>query len=367
MLPDVATLKRTRYPGIYRRALTNGTLVYDAKATYRGQQKWARGKRLEHEAREAQVEMLRAMQEGRMAKAPASLTLQAYIETRWLPHKQVTRPQSYDTYRFNARHIIRDLGDRRLVALRGDDVQTFITGLFTKHHLAPRTCTAILAAFSDAMHWAMKWELIARNPCQWVQAAEAEDRELPNVDADLLRGILAHAAGSEIELAVVVALALGMREKEIIELCWPNVDFGARVVTIQRATTKSEKGRRMLLMGPELAARLQRHRLEQMRLFKENGLPMPERVFLRARGEAWTPGMLRYRWNPIAKAAGHEGLHFHDLRHINSTLMGKAGIHTGVMQKRLGHAKIEQTMDYTHFDVSDQQGAVATVEASMWG
>jgi integrase len=69
-------------------------------------------------------------------------------------------------------------------------------------------------------------------------------------------------------------------------------------------------------------------------------------------------------WNPLRKRAGLPGLHFHDLRHVHSSLMGKAKVHPSIMQARLGHADAAMSLEYAKGGFVDEQREVAaTIEA----
>ena len=68
-------------------------------------------------------------------------------------------------------------------------------------------------------------------------------------------------------------------------------------------------------------------------------------------------------WREAVKAAKlPEGTRLHDLRHFYSSTLIRAGLHPKVIQERLGHATIAETMDtYGHLfpDASEQgRGAV---------
>jgi integrase len=63
-------------------------------------------------------------------------------------------------------------------------------------------------------------------------------------------------------------------------------------------------------------------------------------------------------WREAVREAGlPEGTRFHDLRHFYASTLIGAGLHPKVIQERLGHATIAETMDtYGHLfpDASEQ-------------
>ena len=59
---------------------------------------------------------------------------------------------------------------------------------------------------------------------------------------------------------------------------------------------------------------------------------------------------------------------FHDLRHINATLMLKSGVNMKVCQTRLGHSDISTTMDiYSHVDTEMQSQAANNLNNILFG
>ena len=70
----------------------------------------------------------------------------------------------------------------------------------------------------------------------------------------------------------------------------------------------------------------------------------------------------------LARAAGFEGLGFHDLRRTAATVMLGAGIHPKVVSERLGHATIAITLDtYSHVLPDMQREAAAAMDGILVG
>ena len=86
-------------------------------------------------------------------------------------------------------------------------------------------------------------------------------------------------------------------------------------------------------------------------------------VFLLAAVPGFAPAFLE-----AAKAAGVRRIKFHGLRHTVATLMLSAGVPAHVVQRRLGHSKVEMTLGiYAHVLPSMQQDAAAKLAALLHG
>ena len=70
----------------------------------------------------------------------------------------------------------------------------------------------------------------------------------------------------------------------------------------------------------------------------------------------------------IIKAAGVKPIKFHGLRHTMATLLLKAGTPVHVVSERLGHSKVEMTLEvYAHVLPDMQREAAATIGAILHG
>jgi integrase len=71
-------------------------------------------------------------------------------------------------------------------------------------------------------------------------------------------------------------------------------------------------------------------------------------------------------WLPLQKKAGLSAFRFHDLRHTCATALLLANVHPKVVSERLGHSKIEVTLNtYSHLLPTMQTSAVAALEGLL--
>ena len=88
--------------------------------------------------------------------------------------------------------------------------------------------------------------------------------------------------------------------------------------------------------------------------WEEHGLVFPSR-----RGTPLEPDNLRRSWEPLRRAAGLDGMRFHDLRHTCVTLLLNLEVPPQVVREIVGHSDIGVTMTiYAHASLDDKQRAL---------
>jgi len=171
---------------------------------------------------------------------------------------------------------------------------------------------------------------------------------------------------------IYVAAYLGLRWSEVAGLRVENIDFFGHRLTVSgtvaevegklieaESDVKTDSSKRMFKVPSFLIEMLARHlaRLER----KDPG----EYVF-----QAPLGGPVRYTnfrqrvFNPARKAAGLTGVTFHSLRHSTGGLLRQLGVHTQVIQQRLGHSSSRTTTDIYGWvpDETDEHAAKALDE-----
>jgi integrase len=120
---------------------------------------------------------------------------------------------------------------------------------------------------------------------------------------------------------------------------------------------KTEAGRRTVTLPAVAAAALAEHLAE----FAEPGpeglvVPAPEGGYLRR------SNFRRRWWLRATRAAGVEGLRFHDLRHSAATLALAAGANTRELMERMGHTSPAVALRYQHVMAGRDQAIAAALD-----
>lgn len=293
--------------------------------------------------------------------AQGKITLRSYAEQRWLPAQVHLRPNSAARYAAAVGgHIVPLLGDRPLGALRRPDCTAFVAAL--AEHLAPSTVHTVYAVLRKLMQSAVEDQLIPANPCSRVPLPRLDKPVVVPLPAAAVSA-LAAAMPPRYELAVWLAAGAGLREGEALGLTVPRVEFlPRRLVVVEQMQNKvlsplKTRASRRVIPADDLV-------LDAITAHIQHWAPGPEQLLITNRlGGAVQRNSFGFCWREAVKEAGlPAGTRFHDLRHFYASTLIAAGVHPKVIQDRLGHATIAETMDtYGHLfpDASEQgRGAV---------
>ena len=167
----------------------------------------------------------------------------------------------------------------------------------------------------------------------------------------------------------------GMRKEEILALTWEDIDFHKNTISINKAlkmglknrlyvdTTKTIDSVRVLNMDSQTMNYLREWKKVQLKELFQIGINAlnnkDQLVFSNSNNSYIHPSKPR-EWNmSICKKYNLRFIKIHGFRHTHASLLFRAGVTPKEVQKRLGHKKIETTLDiYTHVYEDESTEAV---------
>ena len=167
---------------------------------------------------------------------------------------------------------------------------------------------------------------------------EPKGRERYLTDDELARVLKAARAESLVMLAaVVMALATGMRQGNMVGLTWGDIDLERQRVTLP--TTKAGKAHAIPL---GLAA------VESLQAIRPENPDPKARLFLTAKGKPLTADVLGGIWRAVRAVAEVEDCRWHDLRHSTASFLAQSGANLLQIGAILGHSSPATTKRYAH-------------------
>jgi integrase len=317
---------------------------------------------------------------------PSLLTLSEYLD-KWLEsgaRPRVSERTFADYKALLERYVRVPLGGKKLTELRTLDIQALYSEMQNRG-LSPRVVRYTHAVLSSALKQSVRWEILSRNPSEYVQLPKQTRKEMRALSSDEAAKFLAALEGDRCATVLTFALATGMRPEEYFGLQWKDIDLKKGTATVQRALVwrtkgggwyygepKTSRSRRTLPLPASMVKRLVEHkrrqaeeRLKAGSAWQDHGL-----VFTTTIGGPLNISKLtRNNFKPALKRAGlPQSVRLYDLRHTCATLLMQAGENPKVVSERLGHSTITLTLDvYCHALPTMQEAASQKLESILFG
>ncbi|MEO3863719.1 site-specific integrase [Acrocarpospora sp. B8E8] len=355
--------------------LKNGKPQYSYRVMWRdpdGKQK-AKNFRLKKDAEAFRAEIEAAKNKGLYFDPHAGKILFRDYAEKWLAAKRATKALGTVTA-YTERlegHILPTFGSSPLASISRSDVQDWVNGLTEYKGLAPRTVQVIYRQAAAIFGRAVADDRIGRTPCRGIELPVAIKKEVEPLEPEQVLAI-AEVIPALWEAMVITAAGTGMRWSELAGLTVDRVDFLRRTAKVDRqlsrsrakglfAPPKSKASNRVIPLPDLVIAALAEH-------IAEYGTGPEGLIFTSERGHALNYKNFRARvWvKTLAAMEPSEEATFHTLRHTYASLLIQAGESPKVIQERLGHASITETMDtYGHLYPDSDQTTRAAIDAAF--
>jgi integrase len=339
--------------------------------------------------REAQTECARLIGEhktGKINLAPAKATVAEFL-AKWLEAKRGrVSPASYERYTDAVtKNLIPLIGNVPLAKLTPDMIGRAYSKALTEGRcdgdggLAPSSVRLLHRVLKQALDYAVKWNVLGRNPVDVVDPPKVERRQMAVLSADATVALLDAARNDRLYIPVLLAVMCGLRRGEVAALRWRHVDLDNERLSVMasvgrlRGGVRREKppknGRgRLVELPPMVAEELRKHRVGQAESLLRLGVRLTDdhHVVTREDGQPLNLSTLADSFPKFQQRHGLQRVRFHDLRHTHATQMLKDGVHPKIAQERLGHSSIAITLDlYSHVLPGMQQQAAQTIDRAI--
>lgn len=256
---------------------------------------------------------------------------------RYLKERSALKAPKSDTRDRSAlKHLLPVFGDLVLAEitpkrLAGYKAQRRIEGA------APATINKELQLARHAFNLAVReWEWCRENPMHRVSMEPVRnevDRWLSAAEEDRLMG----ASSPWLREIIVFGLNTRMRQGEILNLLWQDVDFSRGILLVM----KSKNGTRRTI---PLNAKVYELLASKQAATKSSRGP----VFTTPRGNALQVRFLVREFCEARDRAGIPDFRFHDMRHTFATRLVQRGVDLYKVQRLLGHKTSLMTQRYAH-------------------
>jgi integrase len=311
---------------------------------------------------------------GRVSR-PAVMSLNQLLD-QWLTTvvKARVRMRTFKDYEALLKLYIRPaLGCRLIGTVSQIDIQNLYAQMFERG-LSARTIEYANAVLHSAFRQAVRWKMLAEDPCVGVDLPRMMRQEMEALSVDECRRFLEIAEKSKWFALFALALTTGMRPSEYLALKWSDIDWQrgtasvCRTIQVSRSSwtfddTKRKRSRRIVKLQNFVLKALRELREKQDSDGEGNCSAAHELIFVSPAGLPLKQRTVKREFRNLLAIAGIRSVRLYDLRHTAATLGIAAGVSVKVISDQLGHASISFTLErYSHVLPSIQDEAAAKVE-----
>lgn len=223
------------------------------------------------------------------------------------------------------------------------------------------SCRKWINHMHRVMQQAIKDRYITLNPCDFVTIPKVQKKKKEKTfyeTSELQKFVEALERWNDIQGRAMIRLLAftGIRVGEAAALEWSDLDVENKVISINKAISRKEdrnsKKSKQFLKEPKNFPSIRHTSVDRKTveyLLEWKKYNTSDIIFINSKGK-WVDNSNVRRWQmQVTRLAGLEFIPVHKMRHTHASLLFEAGATPKEVQKRLGHGKIETTMDvYTH-------------------
>lgn len=362
-----------------------------------------------HVMRKSKADAIRAVRKLERDRDSASVQAPGRVGTvgEWLEHwveniaGAVVRENTLAGYRVAIRmHLAPGIGSHRLDRLQPEHLEKLYARML-RDGSSPGTAHQAHRTLRTALGEAERRGRITKNPATLAKAPRVSEAEIEPYTVDEVQRLLATAAEGRNHARWAIALALGLRQGEVLGLRWVDVDLDVGSLLVRRGRlrpryrhgcggscgkkagycpkriadrpetdeTKSRAGRRAIGLPDELVALLKSHREEQGRereaaaqLWRASGY-----VFTDERGEPLNPNTDYHHWKKLLRDAGVRDGRLHDARHTAATVLLILGVPERAVMGLMGWSTTAMAARYQHITGAVRSDVAQRVGGLIWG
>jgi len=218
-----------------------------------------------------------------------------------------------------------------------------------------RYIAALSHLFSIAVN---EWEWLEDNPTRKIKKSKESRGRVRFLDDDERARLLKSCKESSNEwlyTCVILALSTGMRQGELMELKWQDVNLKDRYLILHE--TKNGERRRVPLAGLALEQLREHSKIRRL----DTNLLFPGKANLDKPIDLYRP------WQTALKRAEITDFKWHDLRHCTASYLAMNGASLAEIAEVLGHKTLQMVKRYAHLSDGHVSSVVESMNAKIFG
>jgi len=191
---------------------------------------------------------------------------------------------------------------------------------------------------------------VAHNPFTQVPLEKMPPERVRYLSIEEYQALL-NACNDWLRPIIVFAVNTGLRQGNILNLMWQNIDFNRGVILLEHTKNGERLGLPMNSTVKDLLSELKRIRFINS-----------DFVFHDKTGNRLSASTVRHAFYRACKKAGITNFKFHDTRHTHASWLAQSGVDIYTISRLLGHKRITMTQRYAHLAPDNLRTAVNTLD-----
>ncbi|WP_371567038.1 tyrosine-type recombinase/integrase [Streptomyces canus] len=298
------------------------------------------------------------------------------------------------------KHLIPGLGAHRLDRLKPEHIEVFYAKM-QANGSKPATAHQVHRTFRTALNEAVRRGHLGKNPVLLAKAPKTGDHEVEPYTVQEVQRLLKAADRHRNSARWAVALALGLRQGEVLGLQWVDVDLDDGFLVVRRSrhrpqyahgcaepcgrkaagycpqkrrtnpeltVTKSRAGRRAVGLPEQLVDLLRAHLKAQEaereaagKRWEENGLVFPDEY-----GRSPSHRRDWSEWKALLAEAKVRDARLHDARHTAATVLLILGVPERAVMGLMGWSTTAMAARYQHMVDAVRTDIARQVDGLIW-
>lgn len=162
---------------------------------------------------------------------------------KWLESKNHLKAQTKRTYvQLINRYLRPVFGEKSVKTISEEDIQRFVSDI--QKDLSAKTVHEVYRCLRAVFELAIENKIIERNPCEKTvlpQKEKVKAKALSIKDQEKIENALGQSSKA-LDIAILLALNLGLRLSEVIALRWQDIRFNENIVIIRHSMERVPTG-----------------------------------------------------------------------------------------------------------------------------
>ena len=279
-----------------------------------------------------------------------------YLEFYELLLSPTTLRSDITTYN---KHFKKSLGLENVKDINFIEIQRFCNDLI-KQNYKIKTVKNILAKLRVIFKFAIKMELIDKNPCELVELPKFDNKRYFDYSVNLQkRFIKAIITNQGYNADIFFFLLHGRRKNEVLSLKWQDINLKTKTYEIPALINKAKRNM-TYSMSDDLYTRLYKRYVKA-----KNNNDLNNYIFINPNTNTKFKD-LRKSWNSLLKRNNLPKIRLHDIRHLVATYsINYLNLPVEQVSFTLGHTNITTTQRYITTDIKNSKKTIESLINSV--